>query len=37
MIFFEPARVYRAIKTEVPEEPYILPLGKARVVREGRT
>jgi pyruvate dehydrogenase E1 component beta subunit len=36
VIFFEPARVYRAIKTEVPEEPYLLPLGKARVVREGR-
>ena len=36
VVFFEPARVYRAIKTEVPEEPYVLPLGKARVVREGR-
>jgi pyruvate dehydrogenase E1 component beta subunit len=34
-MFFEPARVYRAIKTEVPEEPYTLPIGKARVVREG--
>jgi pyruvate dehydrogenase E1 component beta subunit len=36
VVFFEPARVYRAIKTEVPDEPYVLPLGKARVVREGR-
>jgi pyruvate dehydrogenase E1 component beta subunit len=36
VVFFEPARVYRAIKTEVPEEPYTLPLGKARLVREGR-
>jgi pyruvate dehydrogenase E1 component beta subunit len=36
VVFMEPARVYRAIKTEVPEEPYALPLGKARVVREGR-
>ena len=35
VVFFEPARVYRAIKTEVPEEPYTIPLGKARVVREG--
>jgi pyruvate dehydrogenase E1 component beta subunit len=35
VIFMEPARVYRAIKTDVPEEPYTLPLGKARVVREG--
>ncbi len=36
VVFFEPARVYRAIKAEVPEEPYTLPIGKARVVREGR-
>ncbi len=36
VIFFEPARVYRAIRTEVPEEPYTIPLGKARMVREGR-
>jgi pyruvate dehydrogenase E1 component beta subunit len=36
VVFMEPARVYRAIKNEVPEEPYTLPLGKARVVREGR-
>jgi pyruvate dehydrogenase E1 component beta subunit len=36
VIFLEPARVYRAIKADVPEEPYVLPLGKARVVREGR-
>jgi len=35
VVFFEPARVYRAIKTEVPEEPYSIPLGKARIVREG--
>jgi len=36
VVFMEPARVYRAVKTEVPEEPYTLPLGKARLVREGR-
>lgn len=36
VVFMEPARIYRAIKADVPEEPYILPLGKARVVREGR-
>jgi pyruvate dehydrogenase E1 component beta subunit len=36
VIFFEPARVYRAIKMEVPDEPYTLPIGKARVVREGK-
>lgn len=36
VVFMEPARIYRAIKADVPEEPYTLPLGKARVVREGR-
>jgi pyruvate dehydrogenase E1 component beta subunit len=36
VVFLEPARVYRAIKAEVPEEPYAIPLGKARVVRAGR-
>ncbi|GAB4251165.1 MAG: alpha-ketoacid dehydrogenase subunit beta [Thermoleophilia bacterium] len=36
VVFFEPARVYRAIKMEVPEEQYVIPLGKARVVREGK-
>jgi pyruvate dehydrogenase E1 component beta subunit len=35
VIFMEPARVYRAIKMEVPEELYTLSLGKARVVRPG--
>lgn len=36
VVFMEPARVYRAIKMEVPEDLYVVPLGKARVVREGR-
>lgn len=36
VVFFEPARVYRAIKMEVPEEEYVIPLGRARVAREGR-
>lgn len=35
VIFLEPARIYRAIKEEVPEEDYVIPLGKARVVQEG--
>lgn len=35
VVFLEPARVYRAIKMDVPEEMYTIPLGKARVVREG--
>ena len=36
VIFMEPKRVYRAIKEEVPEEAYTVPLGKARVAREGQ-
>jgi len=35
VIFFEPKRIYRASKAEVPEEYYEIPLGKARVAREG--
>jgi pyruvate dehydrogenase E1 component beta subunit len=35
VIFLEPAKIYRAIKEEVPEEEYVLPLGIARRVREG--
>src|SRR6201993_199159 len=36
VIFFEHKYLYRRIKEEVPVEDYIVPLGKARVVREGR-
>ena len=36
VIFFEPKRVYRAAKGEVPEGEYALPLGQAAVTREGR-
>lgn len=36
VIFLEPKRIYRAIREEVPEGDYALPLGKARLVREGR-
>ncbi len=35
IIFMEPKRIYRAIKQEVPDEKYNLPLGKAKVVQEG--
>jgi 2-oxoisovalerate dehydrogenase E1 component beta subunit len=35
-IFMEPKRVYRAIKEEVPEGEYTVPLGKARIAREGQ-
>jgi 2-oxoisovalerate dehydrogenase E1 component beta subunit len=35
VMFFEPKRVYRAAKGEVPEGDYEVPLGKARITREG--
>lgn len=35
VIFCEPKRIYRAIKAEVPEEEYTVPIGKASIVREG--
>ncbi|MCK9310021.1 MAG: alpha-ketoacid dehydrogenase subunit beta [Candidatus Cloacimonetes bacterium] len=35
VIFMEPKRIYRAIKQEVPEEKYSIPIGKARVVNSG--
>lgn len=36
IMFFEPKRIYRASKGEVPEEAYEIPLGEAKVVREGK-
>ncbi len=35
VLFFEPKRVYRAAKGDVPEGDYTVPIGKANVVREG--
>jgi len=35
VIFFEPKRVYRSIKEEVPAESYTIPIGTAQVVSEG--
>jgi 2-oxoisovalerate dehydrogenase E1 component beta subunit len=35
ILFFEPKRVYRAAKGEVPAGDYQVPLGEARVTREG--
>ena len=36
VLFLEPKRIYRAIREEVPEGDYTLPLGKARMVQEGK-
>ena len=35
VLYFEPMRLYRSVKGEVPEEAYTVPLGKANVVKEG--
>jgi 2-oxoisovalerate dehydrogenase E1 component beta subunit len=35
VLFFEPKRVYRAAKGEVPEGEYAIPLGKAKLTRAG--
>jgi pyruvate dehydrogenase E1 component beta subunit len=35
VIFFEPKRVYRSFREEVPEETYTIPIGSAQVLSEG--
>jgi pyruvate dehydrogenase E1 component beta subunit len=35
VLFLESMKLYRALRMEVPDEPYEIPLGKARVVKEG--
>src|SRR5271169_357688 len=36
VIFLEPSRLYRLIKEDVPEGEYSIPLGRAKVVQEGK-
>ncbi len=36
VIFLEPEKLYRSFKEEVPDEQYEIPLGDAKVVREGK-
>jgi 2-oxoisovalerate dehydrogenase E1 component beta subunit len=36
VLFFEPKKGYRAIKGDVPDMEYTVPIGPARVAREGR-
>jgi len=35
VIFFEPKRIYRAFREEVPEDEYTVPIGVAKIVEEG--
>jgi 2-oxoisovalerate dehydrogenase E1 component beta subunit len=36
VLFFEPKRIYRAFKQEVPTGDYTVPIGQATVTREGK-
>lgn len=36
VLFFEPKKGYRSIKGDVPEDDYVVPIGPARVAREGK-
>jgi pyruvate dehydrogenase E1 component beta subunit len=36
VVFMEPKRIYRAIREEVPDGDNAIPLGKARLVQEGK-
>lgn len=35
VVFMEPKRVYRAVKQEVPDDKYSIPIGKAKVINQG--
>jgi pyruvate dehydrogenase E1 component beta subunit len=35
VVFFEPKRVYRSYREEVPDEEYLIPIGKGKLVTEG--
>jgi pyruvate dehydrogenase E1 component beta subunit len=35
VLFFEPKRIYRAFREEVPEDEYTIPIGKAKIIDEG--
>jgi 2-oxoisovalerate dehydrogenase E1 component beta subunit len=35
VILMEPKKIYRTVRGEVPEEDYVVPIGKAKVAREG--
>ena len=35
IVFMEPKRIYRAIKQEVPEDKFTIPIGKAKILNKG--
>lgn len=36
VLFLEPKRIYRAFKQDIPSEDYTLPIGKAKIVEQGK-
>ena len=36
VLFFEPKALYRISEEEVPEEDYMIPIGKAEILRQGQ-
>ena len=36
VVFLEPTRLYRMLREEVPEDDYTIPLGTARIARQGQ-
>ncbi|MEK6941321.1 MAG: alpha-ketoacid dehydrogenase subunit beta [archaeon] len=36
VMFLEPIKIYRSIKEDVPEQGYTIPLGKAKIARDGK-
>lgn len=35
VVFMEPKRLYRAVKEDVPDDDYVIPIGEAKVRRQG--
>jgi len=35
VVFMEPKKIYRAVKEEVPEDDYTIPIGEAKIRKEG--
>jgi pyruvate dehydrogenase E1 component beta subunit len=35
VMFLEPKKIYRTVRGEVPDDEYVIPIGKANVAREG--
>lgn len=35
VVFFEPKRVYRSYREQIPEDEYTIPIGQAKIVSEG--